>query len=106
MRDPWLILISGITAAMLLGLQHYAGLPYWQSAQRRPMPVLTRYIIGVLGLLTPVAVVYLAWGEMTAADALAALVGTVIVGGGAVLAFYGLDRLFAAISLRHDRKNK
>lgn len=106
MRDPLLILISGITAACLLGLQHYAALSYWQSAQRRAMPPLARYVAGVIALLAPIVLVFLTWEHMTAFDAIAAIGGTVGIGGGSVFAFYGLDWLFEQLSLWRDQHTR
>jgi hypothetical protein len=104
MRDPALIIATGLAAAALLGLQHYAGLPYFKAALRRDMPLTARYVMGVLALYLPLAALFLVWGQMTAADAMWAMSAVLGLGGGSVFSYHWLDRLFERLSLRRDEQ--
>jgi hypothetical protein len=104
MRNPELIIITAIVSAVLLGLQHYLVLPYWKAAARREMPLIVRYIGGVLSTSVPTCFLFIYWGSLTAADAITAIVCNTVLSGLSVVSFYALDWLFELISLWHDRR--
>lgn len=104
MRDLTAIFTAALFTALILGIQHYAILPYYRAGVRRDMPILMRYVIGVLAILAPSFVLFSVWGTLSANDAILALSLITAIGGLAVFCFYGLDHLFTQISLRRDKR--
>lgn len=56
------IVLMAVVTSLLMALLHY--LP-WRGLLRRELPVLARYMIGVLGLTTPLSVVWILRSDWT-----------------------------------------
>jgi hypothetical protein len=82
-------MLDGIVVVLftcvLLALLHY--LP-WRGLLRRDLPVLARYVIGVLGLVVPVSVL---WGVRADWSNLVLMWAVVICGGLTVVLLHILD---------------
>lgn len=83
----WLgILISALISALILLVQHL--LPWPRLIGQELPPRIAAYVMGVLGLLFPLSILYAVWEQWIA---LLALWIVVIAGGAAVMLAYAIE---------------
>lgn len=83
----------------------------WRLALRRDLSRVAAYVLGVLGLFSPLSILLLLWayGDLNCSPgealqrALIALWSSVFAGGLAVLAAYGLDRVADRMTLATEQ---
>jgi len=93
--------ITAIIASLILFGQHYFP---WRQWLRRDLPLLARYTLGALGLNGPLAVLFLQWGDHSAAIAVTVVT---LVGGLTLYTTYWLDsRNKAAVKAELLRKEQ
>jgi hypothetical protein len=89
------IAITVVLAALILMVEHY--LP-WEQALQMKAHLIVKYVIGTMGLIIPLTVLYLCWGREREALAL----WLVTAGGGlAVMAAHWLDHWLSIRSRMH-----
>lgn len=96
------LLITIIVVMLTLLAQHYFP---WQMLLHRRLPRLAAYVLGMLGVITPLSGLYLYWtvhapGWIYAH--MAALWATAGMGGLAVAGAYALDALLARLVLARE----
>lgn len=95
------VALAGIAAALLLLLQHYAILPYVRHIWRRNMPIILRYVAGMLAVNG--SLVMLFWLEPSVEPA-TAVIWVTSCGGTAVMLAYVLDKVVEELAQRREER--
>lgn len=92
------ILITALVAALIQLVEHYFP---WRLALGKDLPRLAAYVIGVLGMIVPLSVLY-GMQSLNNTETVIALWSTVAASGAAVSNAYGLDWVLRRLALAGD----
>lgn len=92
------ILIASVIAALLLSVFHLARLMWWLK-----MWQWLRYVLGVLGIALPLSWLFYEWQSWRELLALWVLI---VVGGGVMLLWFGLEEMVEQRQHRDDAEQR
>jgi hypothetical protein len=96
------IALAALVSALVQAISHWFP---WRLALGRELPRVWAYVVGVLGFLLPVTVLYWRWdvvGLMVAWSHLVALWACVVASGLAVVLGYAIDGIANRVRLSHE----
>jgi hypothetical protein len=90
------IALSALVSALIQAVSHWFP---WRLVLGRALPRVWAYIVGVLGFLAPLTVLFWSWGAWLY---LAALWACVVSSGLAVVLAYAIDEIANRVRLAHE----